>query len=490
MAACLLLGGATASGHLFDAVLQFVSIPLLLAALWCLDSTSARQLRGPLLLCVAAVLLPLLQLVPLPPYIWSALPGREPVVETFTLLGQSLPWMPMSVSPQATWLSLLSLLPPTAVFVATVQLGYRDRRIVSLVTIAVGLVSACVGLAQVIQGESSPLRLFEITNPSEAVGFFANRNHFSALLYVLILLVAAWLVRAAEFGPGVGQLDTPRTLLLAGAIVVLVFLVAVQAIARSRAGIILTIVTLLATVVLAFSERGAAANRTPAQYLMAVLALAVVFAVQYGLYRFLGRFTDDSLAGGRVQLVGTTYIAAKAFLPLGSGLGTFVPVYAMFEKPEGALRDAFANRAHNDFVELLLEAGIPAALLAVAFAVWFGSRAIKLWRASPDKTDSIDRLLARTATLIVVLLAAHSFVDYPLRTSAMLAVLALSCGLICSPPNRAEVDDGEQEAPARESPEAVPAPPPARAALPVSERWGEDMNWPEAWRRREKPDKS
>lgn len=484
MAACLLLGGATTSGHLSDAILQFVSIPLLVAAIWCLDLSTARQVRAPLLLCFAAVLLPLLQLVPLPPQIWSALPGREPVVETFRLLGQDLPWRPLSVSPQATWLSLLSLLPPVAVFVATLQLGYRDRRIVSLVTIAVGLAGALVGLAQVIQGESSPLRLFEITNPSEAVGFFANRNHFASLLYVLILLVAAWLVRTAEFGPGLGQHDTPRTLLLAGAIVVLVFLVAVQAIARSRAGIVLTIVAFLAAVVLAFSERGAAANRTPAQYLMGVLALAAVFAVQYGLYRFLGRFTDDSLAGGRVQLAGTTYVAAKAFFPLGSGLGTFVPVYAMFEKPEGALRDAFANRAHNDFVELWLEAGVPAALLAVAFAAWFSSRAIKAWRTSSDKADSIDRLLARAATIIVVLIAAHSFVDYPLRTSAVLAVLALSLGLLCAPPTMTE--DRKQEPLVREPPEAVPAAPPARAALPARERWGEEMNWPDAWRRRDK----
>ena len=51
----------------------------------------------------------------------------------------------------------------------------------------VGIIGVFVGLFQVAGGPESPLRYFEITNPTEAVGFFANRNHFAALLYCLIL---------------------------------------------------------------------------------------------------------------------------------------------------------------------------------------------------------------------------------------------------------------------------------------------------------------
>lgn len=53
----------------------------------------------------------------------------------------------------------------------------------SLVVIGIGPASVLLGFLQVAQGPSSPLRLFEFTNLTEAVGFFANRNHFSALLY-------------------------------------------------------------------------------------------------------------------------------------------------------------------------------------------------------------------------------------------------------------------------------------------------------------------
>jgi len=67
-----------------------------------------------------------------------------------------------------------------------------ERRLLSACMLAVGAVSVVLGFGQVAEGPASPLRFFANTNPSEAVGFFPNRNHFAALLYVMILLAAAW----------------------------------------------------------------------------------------------------------------------------------------------------------------------------------------------------------------------------------------------------------------------------------------------------------
>ena len=96
------------------------------------------------------------------------------------------------MAPAATWLSLVSLLPPLAVFFATLLMSFRQRRLLSAWMLAFGAVSVFLGLSQVAGGPTSLLRLFANTNPTEAVGFFANRNHFAALLYVMILLAAAW----------------------------------------------------------------------------------------------------------------------------------------------------------------------------------------------------------------------------------------------------------------------------------------------------------
>ena len=199
----LLLGGGTRGGFLSDAILELAAIPALLISLSSLSNLPLRtehanwQHRCSAYLCIAIILLPLMQLVPLPPWIWTRLPNRELMAEIFDLLGAKRPWMPISVSPSSTWISILSLIPPFAIFVCTVQLSYKQRRMLSLLILGVGIVSVFLSLIQFAQGPSSSLRFFSITNDTEPVGFFANKNHFAALLYALLLFAAAWAIDVA-----------------------------------------------------------------------------------------------------------------------------------------------------------------------------------------------------------------------------------------------------------------------------------------------------
>src|SRR5262245_23680161 len=94
--ASLVLGGGTHSGFLSDAILQLIAIPLLLVSLWrLLETPLTKQMRVALFFCLAAVAIPLIQLIPLPPWLWTALPGREPVVEVSEILGDKLSWIPI-----------------------------------------------------------------------------------------------------------------------------------------------------------------------------------------------------------------------------------------------------------------------------------------------------------------------------------------------------------------------------------------------------------
>jgi O-antigen ligase len=489
LVACLLLGGGTRAGFLSDAVLQLAAIPLLLMALGRLADPGVRgNARWPLMFCLAMVLVPALQLIPLPPGVWTALPNRAELADTLRLLGPDLPWMPVSMSPRATWLSLLSLLPPLAVFLGTLLLSYRQRRALSLVLLAVGLVSVFLGLAQVAEGPASGLRFFEVTNPAEAVGFFANRNHFAASLCALTMFAAAWAVEASAPGPEGGPFETRRIVPVVAGFTVLVILVAAQAIARSRAGLGLTIVALLGGIGLALRDRRtAAAGVTPSRLLIAATALAVVFAAQFTLYRLLERFEDDPLKDSRVTLGRVTSEAARLYMPLGSGMGTFVPVYAMHERPEDAPLDAYANRAHNDVLELWLEGGVVGLGLGAAFLAWLAVRSLQVWRRTAPGRE-IDLSLMRAATVLIALIVAHSLVDYPLRTGAMMAIMAFACGLLVAPPPGEEDYEavaGRRRgvvATARKGPEKVRRPANAPISQHPSERWGSDIEWPEEWR--------
>jgi O-antigen ligase len=461
------------------------------------------------------VLVPLVQVLPLPPKLWLMLPGRDVIAETFQLIGDPLPWWPISLAPEATWLSLASLIPPIAVFLSVLSLTFSQRRQLCFTLIAFGVVSVFLGLLQLAQGPQSTLRFFEITNPTEAVGFFANRNHYSALLYVTTLFAAVWAISVvveASVLPKRALLNSRTLLLLAAALTVFSMLVIAQTMARSRAGLMLSMVALFAILLLALrhaKEAGSASSASSrvrvAKVIFATAAVTIVFSLQFALYRILDRFAVDPMEDARVLFARKTFEIARFYLPFGSGVGTFVPVYQLHEKPAD-IAHFFANRAHNDILETALEAGLFSLGLMLIFAVWLVRRSWASWAAwsAPEFEAtsqaqvpvgrSIDRSFMRAAALGLLLLAAHSFVDYPLRTSALMVMAALCCGLLIAPYVH---DSKEHQEPVewrtrkahRSEPElaaatiATPTAPPQHKAPRPRQTWVPDKELPASWRK-------
>jgi O-antigen ligase len=506
----LVLGGGTRGGFLSDAVLQLFAIPVLLVSLAELLELSranpAYWRRAYLLLvaCVAIVAVPLIQLIPLPPWIWTRLAGRDEISAVYDLLGRGRPWFSMSVSPNATWLSLLSLLPPIAVFLTATQLTFYERRLLTLGILGFGAVSVVLGLTQLAQGPMSSLRFFSFTNTGDAVGFFANRNHFAAFLYCLLLFAAAWGIDVAYRIGSWGALK--NFVLSAGApflaiVVVFICLLIGEAFVRSRAGLILTMLALAGTFPLAFADRRQpSASVESGKFAFAATLFLIIVIIQFALYRVMSRYAVDALQDARFVLARNTFEAAKSFLPLGSGVGSFVQVYGMFEKSANVFVNTFANHAHDDFLELFLETGLIGAAFVVAFLLWLGFSAARFWWQPPKHAGPLDSLLARAASIVIVLLLVHSVVDYPLRTDAIMAIFAFSCALLIEPMTPAQADvsydrEGHQQKPQcraleeqgasvvnmpgsseREQPDALSSSQPAAS-------WGEDIEWPETWRK-------
>jgi O-antigen ligase len=437
VASCLLLGGGTRSGFLSDAILQILSLPVLIAGLWrAARAPLSRKMRRALAFCTGVVTVPLAQLTPLPPALWKNLPERQTIASAYEFIGHDHSWAPVSMSPAATWLSALDLVPTFAIFFCVLLLSYSERRLLSLVVLGTGLASVFLGLLQVAQGPSSTFRFFEYTNASETVGFFANRNHFAAFVYCLIPLTAVWTggnAAAILQGHRPKRFDAAAIAAPVVSFATLLVLLAAEAMARSRAGLALTVLALSSAFAVARWTGPVPGQVTPARLMFGAAALATVFAVQFALYRIFERFDTGLLADARSAIARTTIEAAQAVMPFGAGLGTFVPVYAMFEKPQDLMIGTYVNHAHNEFLELWLETGIIGFILAGVFTIWFVSRSITVWQRSYRDGLEIDRRLVRAATVIIVLLAIHSLVDYPLRTGAMMAIAALACALMIPP---------------------------------------------------------
>jgi hypothetical protein len=450
----------------------------------------------------------------LPPGLWAHLPGREAITETYRLIGRDVPWLPLTMSPTATWLSALAMLPPISIFLGMLTLDHAQRRAVCALLVAMGVASAVLGFMQMAQGPNSALRIYAITNRTEAVGFFANRNHFAVLLYATMLFTSAWLVDAtiaAGLQPRRRRFEFKTILPLVVSLTVFVMLIAAQMTARSRAGLALAIVALFAAVGLAVSDRRAAATRGFGKIIIGSLAVLIIFFLQLALYRIIDRFGADPLADARIPFGRNTITAAMTYMPFGSGLGTFVPVYQLFEKPSD-IGLTYANHAHDDALEVWLETGIFGPILIGVFVIWLLRRLVLVWSGKLGEPRDIDRGLVRAASVVLALLLVHSLADYPLRTCAVMAIAALSAALLV-PPGQALLGDAAEESHARvRNPDRIQKTEPTFDAGPKAdapsradgdpetggrakrsepprprELWGQSTEWPEAWR---KPDAS
>lgn len=407
--ALLFGGGPRGAG---DAVVHVAMLPCLALGIvrWRLSEVT-RWDRAFLGLLLAALGLVVVQLVPLPPAWFAALPHRASVATDLVRAGIATAWRPMTLDVWATVRAGLALVTFAATWLLARSLPPALRRRLLIVALGVGVAMAFLGFAQAAGGANA-LRFHAFHHPIGAIGTFANRNHFADLLGMLLPIALAFAAQAQRRG------DRLRAG-LAFATVVALWLAA--ALSFSRAGFLLASMALVvAAIVLWWPRRGAGQRWLAPALALGIAMLGVGHFAWDGLMR---RLEADPLDDLRWQYLHYGLDAMWAWLPWGSGLGTFPWVYAPME-PLQAMGPSFAERAHDDFLQIAIEAGIPGLLLGLTFLIMIAMKAARnfpMGRASAVMDDPVRGVLA--VSLAVPLL--HSAVDYPLRTLALLVTAGL-----------------------------------------------------------------
>jgi O-antigen ligase len=363
-------------------------------------------------------LLVFVQLVPLPATIWTAFPGREFQVRMFSILGVEPPWQPISLSPAGTKAAVLAFLPATAGFLAALASTARDRIWFVMIIASCALLGLFVGFMQQIQGPESSFYFYG--NESGVVsGTFGNRNFYAAQLYSTIPFVAALAVALQE------KFRLPNWLVVMFSLVYVSLLIIGLAGTASRAGTLLSMIAVLLAAAFVYRPQNWAQNRgTKRSVTFAVLGVVLLLS-QVGMAAIL-RFAKSDLVDMRGQIYEVSWTAAKQFFPYGSGLGSFVPVYQMFETPSIMIEN-YVNHVHNDWLELLLEGGIGAAVLMLAFVLIYAASMFQVFRL---EFQSSARSVLRAGGIVVLLLLLHGIVDFGLRTPALITIFGLSCGFV------------------------------------------------------------
>ena len=424
---CLVLGGSV-QGIWSNAFLQLAGIAILT---WAAARGSAvpvpRRLRQLFWIIVAGLAIVAVQLVPLPASVWPQLGGRSLLAEGYQVLGVQAPALPISVAPYSSMETLLTIIPAMAIFTAIVRLRAYRASWLALALLAGTFAGILLGALQVAGGGSGSWYPYPQSSFGFAVGFFANANHMATLLVISLPFLAGLL--AAARGGTVHRYSGMVSLACGAALVILVGLV----LNGSLAGYGLVLPVLAASLLLVLP-----ASRTTRRWL--VLGAAALLAAAAAAIAFTPAGDRDLGAATsvdtRAEIFATTSKAIGDFLPFGSGLGTFRPVYQLYEDPE-RITNTRMPHAHNDYAELALELGIPGIVLICLFLLWWTMTAARAWRMA-DATP-----LARAASIASAAILAHSIVDYPLRTAAISASFAMCLALLVERKAREGGDESE-----------------------------------------------
>jgi len=412
MLVALLFGGGGSAMGLANLVVQLAGFAVLAfngPAVFAFFRTAPRAL---VVLVVATLLLPLLQIMPLPPAIWQVLPGREFAVQSLELTGGSQVWKPFSLDPNRTAIAFFALVPALAILVTAWQLSREDKRGLLILVVVCGLGVVLLGAQQLATGNRHLVFYAQTYGSPDLQGTFANRNTGGLMLNVaLVTLVAVFPLR---------QIRAIWT--LGGAATALLLVVGVV-LTRSRSSMALLLVPAALALWRWLRWRRPALNRRTvmlAGALVLVLAGgASLLASNQRVQSAFGRF--DAVEDEQRPLIWKdTVVAAGRYWPVGSGIGSFDDVF----QPDEALENLSygrAQRAHDDFLEATLESGVVGIALVLGWAVLlvrFGVQALRRGGTS----------LAAAGTF--ALAALQSITDYPLRSQTMLCLFALMLALL------------------------------------------------------------
>jgi len=413
--ACLILGGS-AQGIWQNTLLQLAGLGIIAWAAATGDEPLPKSAQALMLILIAAFVVVVLQLIPLPTSLWAH--GlRMRIAEGYSLLGRPVPSLPLSLTPYASLSTLLAIIPPLAVFCAILRLGAFRASWLAAALLAGAVAGITLGALQVVApGAASPWYLYHETNRGVAVGFFANANHMADLLVCGLPFIAA--LAAGGRSRNI-QRYSALLIILAGAALLLVVGIALNG---SLAGYTLAVPAIAASILIV-----APAQRSVRLPVAIIAGLALVAAVAAMASTSIGSSRIGQEASGSVEsrqeILKTTGRAIRDTMPFGSGLGSFVKVYPLYESADHVTPE-YVVHAHNDYAELTLELGLAGVLLIGVFLAWWTAAARAGWRTGGGGP------YARAASIASAVILVHSVVDFPLRTAAISATFAMCLALL------------------------------------------------------------
>lgn len=370
-----------------------------------------RRIAVPALLFAAVILWAGLQTSGLLPTglthpVWSD--ARTALPEAFA------PTARVAVAPEAAWNAIMLLICNAAIFwlaFTHARSTQSAHRLIDILALGCGLY-ALYGLGAYFSGTETILWMPKWAYPDQVTSTFVNPNHFATFAGLGALSAATALARRCAVPHFISV--TKAWLYIGALLLCLVALAATASrggIAASAIGFVVFCVGLLVF------------RRPPAKRPAVLLAATAVLVAIAGLAVIVILDRGMSFHGGedrmRVYRITLDLILARPFQ--GYGLGAFPGVFAAV-RPETVTQ--VWTEAHNGYLELALDLGIPAAACFLLALLGLAGRCVR--GLLTRRRDGYLPVLGLASSLLV---GSHALLDFSIQIPAVAAIWAAIMGI-------------------------------------------------------------
>lgn len=326
-------------------------------------------------------------------------------------IGRTISAEPFATQTTAIHIFFLSAFFAVALY--TLDTSARLRRLTAVLTVF-GFAYAFYGILQMVL---SPDKIYGIYKPQTATPFgsFVNRHDFAAVIEMLIALPLGMVLS--------GSVRADKRLLY---LVAVALMGTSMLLSGSRGGLIALIAEILLLVIITTRSRGTKGIILKGGLSFLLLLSAVGGAIFVGgdtsLTRFAESATSDDITSSRRQIWTNTVNLIGDSLPLGAGIGAYAQAYTKVDSASGFER---VEQAHNDYLQVVADAGVVGFVLGGLFLFWFFREGLR-----NSKTENRSRRgIAAGAFAGCFAILVHSAFDFVLHITAIsvmfLAVLAI-----------------------------------------------------------------
>lgn len=398
-----------------------------------LSASPALLKAKPVIVMLCAWLgLLLFQLLPLPPLLIEFLSPTR--FENYTLVHKLEQWFALTESVSASVTFFLKSLAYVLIFVITLLLVNSKQRVkwLAWTLIYSALFQAMYGSIMTLSGVEYGFFFKKYAYVGVATGTFVNRNHLAGYLNMGLAVGIGMLIAGLnkdEILRGTRQWSRKIVQLLLSKKAQLRIYIAVMTVAlvltHSRMGNTAFFVSLTVTALLSLRFT------SHAKRLMAILVVSIIvidiliLSTWFGLEKLAQRMEKSSVeTETRDEVALATLNQWQDYLILGSGGGTYQHVFPKYRTSEISM---FYDHAHNDVLQMASETGVVGIVLLVVVVLFSWFTAI---RALALRHDPLNIGLAFAATMGILALSIHSFVDFnhqmPANAATFMVILSLA----------------------------------------------------------------